>query len=312
MRKPKLETINIILMDGGLGDHISSLIAVNYIIEKYPWITPLVYTPDYLKDLSTHLLPDKTYIRNYTEMQQYYSPNRPTKTTRWDGVVSPMKIHCADYAFLKLCDEMPAEEFKKPLKIKPDLIKIDKFNLPKDYAVLTVGHTVKVREWPANEVNKVAKYLINLGTTPIFLGSTSAKTGTEHVIKGQFSEDIDYSLGIDLIDKTNLLEAAKIMHGARAVLGVDNGLLHLATCTDAPIVGGFTTVSPGIRVPYSNDQIYLTVTPDVKCRFCQKDTNFLYGHVYTECLYKRHESGYLGCTKEMTGEKFIDKLKGLL
>lgn len=299
-------------MDGGLGDHIASLVAVNYILETYTWITPLIWVPDYLKDLSKNMLPESAQVYSFTDMRGRYDQSRPTKTTKWDGHTSPMKIHCVDYAFLKLCDENPDISKKNYLKIMPDHANITAFDLPDDYVVLTTGFTASVREFPAEHINGIASYIKAIGLTPVFLGQTTTKTGANHVIKGTFSDEIDFSSGISLIDKTSLLESAKIMGQAKAVLGVDNGLLHLAGCTDVPIIGGFTTVSPDLRMPIRNNKLgdgYLCVTPDesLGCKFCQVRTNFLYGHNYVNCLYKDNL-----CTKQMTATKFIAQLEKIL
>lgn len=307
--KPKRETVNFILMHGGVGDHVSSLVALNHIIKNYPWITPLIWTPDFLTDFAKHLLP-KAIINNYTSMARKYDSRITTKTTAWDGIISPMKIHCLDYAFLKLCDENPGVEHKNFLQIDPSKIN---YALPdKPYVVITTGYTAAVREFPAEHINNVAKYLVDKGVTPVFLGQTSTATGANHTIKGTFASAIDFSIGINLIDKTALLEAAKIMSGAKAVIGVDNGLLHIAGCTNVPIIGGFTTVDPKSRLPVRNSILghnYYAVTPDLtlSCSFCQVKTNFLYGHEYTKCL--RQDAI---CTKQMTAAKFINHLEKIL
>lgn len=314
---PKTKTINVMLLDGGLGDHVCSLIAVDYMIEKYPWITPLVWLPDFLYDFAKHLLPEGTEVWKFSDMRGRYQPSRPTKTTKWDGNTSPMKIHLVDYAFLRLLDENPGIEHKNYLQIRPDEIDVSKFNLPARFIVLTTGYTADVREFPASEINKVARWAKDNGITPVFLGQEQTKTGVHHVIKGSFSEEIDLTLGIDLIDKTSLLEAARVMADSKAVLGVDNGLLHVAGCTQAEIIAGFTTVTPEIRAPIRHDSPeyrFLSVTPgaDIKCRFCQENTNFLYGHDYRQCLYKPESPRNKACTKDMKAEKFIKHLSTIL
>lgn len=300
-------------MNGGVGDHVAALTAVKYIDDTYPWINILLWVPDFLVELSKHLLPTNIRIGSYTDMETKYNRNKPTKTTAWDGSISPMKIHCLEYAFLKLCDEQPSDKYiYNYLQIDPTKINIDKHYLPDNYVVVTTGFTAAVREFPANEVNKITDYIKAKGLEVVFLGQTSTKTGSAHVIKGTFSEDLDLSKGINLIDRTSLLEATKIMGGAKAVIGVDNGLLHLAGCTQVPIVGGFTTVSPELRMPVRNNELgwnYYAVKPDLdlKCRYCQVKTNFLYGHDYTTCMYKDNL-----CTKQMTAEKFITALERII
>ena len=45
-------------------------------------------------------------------------------------------------------------------------------------------------------------------------------------------------------DKMNLLQAAYLLQHAKAVIGVDTGLLHLANALDVPVVGIFTDTDP--------------------------------------------------------------------
>lgn len=312
--KPKTKTINLMLLDGGVGDHIASLVVVNYILQQYPWITPLVWMPDYLVELARNLLPIDTYIKGFSDMKGLYDPSKPTKTTKWDGHTSPMKIHLIDYAFLRLCDENPSIEYKNYLRLK--CLSKALLVLPDKYVVLTTGFTADVREWPASEINKTANYLLSKGYMPVFLGETQTKTGGVHIIQGTFKEEIDLNLGINLIDKTSLLQAAAIMNSAKAVIGVDNGLLHLAGCTNTTIISGYTTVKPEIRLPIRNNIVGSNchaVVPDVElaCSFCQQTTNFLYGHDYRNCLFKEAPEKNK-CTTQMTADKFILKLETVL
>lgn len=306
---PKTKTVNILLLDGGVGDHIASMVALDYLNKQYPWIKTLSWMPDYLVEIARHLMPNQE-INGFSDMKGRYEPTRPTKTTKWDGHTSPMKIHGVDYAFLRLLDENPGIEYKNYLQIRPDEIRLtEDQTITSKYVVITTAYTAKVREFPGAEVNKVVAWLLQQNLSPVFLGQTSTKTGTQHTIKGVIDEEIDFSKGINLVDKTTLLQAAKIMAKAEAVIGVDNGLLHVAGCTKVPIIGGFTTVNPELRMPIRDNILgygYLAVVPDqsLPCSFCQVKTNFLFGHNYTDCMYK----DYL-CTAQMTAEKFIWSLK---
>ena len=298
-------------MDGGVGDHMASLVAIKYIKSQYPYVEPLVWTPDYLTAFSAHVLPG-IEVRSYTEMKTQYNKDLYTKTTKWDSIISPMKIHLLDYAFLKLCDENPDITYKNSLRIYPDAIDTSMLAMPKDYAVVTAGFTAKAREFRAPYINEICKYLVSRNVTPVFLGATKTETGAKHIIEGNFSGDINFKLGVNLLNRTSLLQAAKIMGNAKAVLGVDNGLLHVAGYTNVAIIGGFPSVSPEIRMPVRNNILgynYYPVVPDEGkgCNFCQERTNFLYGHDYRECIYKDDRA-----INQMTAEKFINKLEIVL
>ena len=61
---------------------------------------------------------------------------------------------------------------------------------------------------------------------PVFLGKS-------HL---DLNEDYDLSEGVDFIGRTLLFDALRIIDCAEMVIGIDNGLLHLAACTKTPIV----------------------------------------------------------------------------
>lgn len=314
---PKKRTINVMLLDGGVGDHICSLVAVDYLIKQYPWITPIVWIPDYLLEFAKHVLPQGTEVWRLSGMKGRYQPTRPTKTTQWDGVTSPMKIHLVDYAFLKLCDENPYVAHKNYLKVRTEEIDTASFSLPEKYVVVTTGYTAEVRSWPADQINKTVDGILERNLTPVFLGKTQADSGLAHKIEGKFNAKVQYDKGLNLIDKTTELQAAAIMSKSVAVMGVDNGLIHLAGCTDAHIIAGFTTVSPWIRFPIRNNELgwhcsAVTPYPELDCSFCQQTTNFLYGHDYRKCLNKPQSEKYLKCTTYMQSKDFLAHLDTIL
>ncbi len=272
-----------------------------------------------MQDFASYLLPGMS-IKSYSQMKGLYEPHKPTKTTKWDGIVSPMKIHCTDYAFLKLCDEIPSIEHRNFLQIDPNTIPLAS-TLPIDvqlsgisgeFVVITTGYTAEVREFPANTINEIATWCKENNLGVVWLGKKDTPTGSAYTIKGAFNSKIDYSQGLDLIDKTSLLEAAYVMSKAKAVIGVDNGLLHVAGCTDVHIIGGFTTVSPDIRIPVRNNELnykFTSIVPkeSLSCRFCQEKTNFLFNHDYKFCMYKDKL-----CVQDMTSDKFIEALKAVV
>ncbi len=314
--RPKTKTINITLLNGGVGDLIAALTPVDYILRRYPWITPLIWMPDMMVEIAKNLLPDFAQIFSYTEMRGKYDPSRTTKTTEWDGHTSAMRLHCVDYAYIKLCDDLPPIEQRNYLKLRP----LPRPEIPNDYVVITTGYTSDVKEFRAEYVNEVAKYIRSKDLDVVFLGSSSTKTGGAHTIYGSFDAEIDFSQGHNFIDKTTLLQAAGIMSHAVAVVGVDNGLLHVAGCSDVPIVGGFTFITPESKMPYRHNQLgwnFYPVVPDesLECKFCQTDTNFLYGHDYRKCMFRGNEATKYRvnlCTKQMRPEKFIAHLETVL
>lgn len=295
---------------GDFGDHVASLVAIDYIDKRYPWISQLVWAPDFLIELAKNVLNKRIQIKGFSQMKGEYQPTKATKSTEWDGKTSPMKTHLIDYAFAKLCDENPSIDYKNYLQVDLPKIKITQ-QLPEKYIVVTSGYTANVREFPAKSINEIVQYAKSKGYEPVFLGQTQTPTGGEHVIKGEFDKHVDFTAGVNLVNQTTLLQAAGIISDAKAVVGVDNGLMQLAGCTQTAIVGGFTTVAPRIRWPIRHSQLgwncFEVVPTDLPCMFCQENTNFLFGHDYRNCLYKDRL-----CVSQMTSDKFIAHLETIL
>lgn len=304
--------VNCLLTDGGLGDLIAALVAVDYVHNTYKHVKLHVWVPDYALSLVSMALP-KVKVNNFTTAKRKYDASKPTINTRWNGRSSPMKRHLVDYAFEVLCDEAPTIDKKNYLRIDTSKVKVTHFDLPEKYVVMTTGFTAPNREFLSQYINEVVAYIKSKGYYVVFLGKTQTATGTKHMIKGNFSDEIQYNEGLNLIDKTSLLEAMKICGDAKAVVGLDNGLLHIAGCTDVAIVGGFTNCDPKTRMPFRNNELgwnfYPVVPPPLKksCNFCQTRLNFVYGHDFKECYYKN-----MNCLESLEPKLYIEQLEKIL
>lgn len=230
--------------------------------------------------------------------------------------VTSLRTHLVDHGFRLLSDTgegLLGKHDRDYPKIRLAEIGVNQFNLPSRYVVLTTGYTARNRAWLGEEINKVARWLNEQKIAPVFLGTTQTITGTSENIEGKFEESIDYSLGLNLIGQTTLLQAARILGQSRAVCGVDNGLLHLAACAheEVPIVAGFTNVDPRIRIPYRKGTLgykVKTITAErLSCGFCQTKYHYFYETDFRKCLFDD-----FACLSEMKGEYFIKKLKEIL
>jgi hypothetical protein len=324
---PKKIPLNINLNQGGLGDCLCALSAVKYIIDNMQ-VDVFLYVPDYCLEIAKNVLPGTT-IRPFSKGKETWNPNwaaRVMATTA--GNPTSMATHLVTHAFQRLTDKMPTLEEMNYLQLnfKRANVNLHKFALPSNYVVLTTGFTASVREWPAQHINDVASYLVARGIVPVFLGNKQTSIGVALLengrsadIVGRFNEEIDFSKGINLIEKTTLMEAAAIIKGAKALLGVDNGLTHLAAmCGDVPIVIGYTTVRPEHRLPIRHSVLGYnchTVVPDdsLKCRFCQSNWEFVFNHDFRNCYYKEQKlDTEIKCTKAMAASKFIAHLETIL
>lgn len=299
------------------GDNLARMSAIKYIKETWKHVTMNLIVPDYFYDVAKNLVPGIT-VGKFSDGPKYWANGLPAVQTQnsHDG----LRTHLVDHSFSVLANKQVEIEYKNYCKLNTKDIDITKFNLPEKYVVVTTGFTAEVREMKAQVVNEVASYIKSKGYEVVFLGSKASSTGlvSQKILVGNFNSDIDYSVGIDLINKTTLLEAGKVIGQAKSIVGVDNGLLHLAGCTDTHIIVAFTNVAPELRLPYRNNQLGWNCTAIVpekslKCRFCQSNWGFDLKTNFTKCYYKENKMDTtIKCVDSMTSSKFIEALEKVL
>lgn len=311
VNSPKIETVNFLFDDGGIGDNICRLPAIRYLKDTYPNLIPIVWVPDYFLPLAKHFLPDVD-VRDFTMAKTQYNDKLPGRKTS-NNAYNNMRTHMVDHAFHILTNKDVHGWYKNYLRLRLEEIDVTKFNLPDDYLVITTGYTAQVREFIPETINNIVKYAKLKGLQIVFLGNkktiVSKKTGN---IISNFNQEIQFKEGIDLIGKTSLLEAGKIMGMARVVIGLDNGLLHLAGCTDVPIIAAYTTVEPKYRLPYRYGKLgynCYSIIPEesLECRFCQSEWDFTFDIDFRKCYY-----GDRLCTQQITFDKFKPILDRIL
>ena len=321
--------VNYNANSGGLGDVLCAMPAIAYIKKHMSWVDPHFYVPDYALEIAKNVLPN-TIIRPFSKGKEQWNPKFPARVMANPPTVNvtSMGTHLTTHAAMCFLDkELPVEDRNYlQINFRKAAVDLTRFNLPERYVVLTTGYTAKVREWPAQHINDTATYLVSRGITPVYLGNKQTHIGVDTLengananIVGRFNEEIDFSKGVNLIEKTTLMEAAAIIAGSKALLGVDNGLTHLAAmCGDVPIVIGYTTVKPEHRLPIRHSQLGFacyTVIPmaGLKCRFCQSNWEFVYNHDFRNCYYvERKLDDTIQCTQAMSAAKFIAHLETIL
>lgn len=305
-------SVNCLICDGGLGDFIASLPIVAYIQNNVPWINQLVWVSDFLLDFAKHVLPKGTIVRDFSTANKKYNPSLPGITTRWNTNYTCMRVHPTTYAGNVLTDSELGIENKNYLKICTEEIDVSKFNLPDKYVVISVGATSKVKELPVDVMMQIVDYIRSKNYTIVFLGKSVALLGYENKALMTNLADINYSLGIDLREKTTLLEAGAIIQGAKAFIGMEGGLTHLAGCTDVKIIAGYTFIDPNIMMPIRNGKLGYEVYPvipdaSLECRYCQSRMILLYSHDFRSCFYK----DFL-CTKQLKFDKWKEQIDKIL
>lgn len=314
LRYPQKEQKLIVSMDdGGLGDNIARLPVINYMLEKFPHLNITLVCHKYFVSFAKRSLPKskKLSIKHFDEIDKL---NKTTPVKSFARVpYSNLSTHLTDHSFRVIAISDGTPEYKNYLPVNTKSINIERFELPEKYVVITTGFTADVREMKPEIVNGIADHIIKKGYTPVFLGKKETYAGNGFAIKGEFSDEIQFDKGIDLRDQTTLLETVCIIKEAKTIVGLDNGLLHVAGTTDIPIVGGFTTVDPNHRMPYRNNVMGWNYYPvvieeeELPCRFCQSNMVFTFKHDFRNCYYKDKK-----CLDLLSVDKYTKKLDLIL
>jgi ADP-heptose:LPS heptosyltransferase len=290
---------------GGLGDYIHWTTAIQCAIDSNPQISGLVSSPPYFAELAEYWLrpwSDRFQIHIHNESKIGEDPiltkMKRRFHSRFDSLNSCvhhlMFVGFGVYAYL---DYIP-EEWNRLPEIRGDERNISRFELPPQYAVVTTEATSKTRMLPVDTINAISKYLNIQGIRPVFLGRKELDNNYGTIER----KGINTTEVLDLRDQTTSLEAACILANAKLVVGLDNGLLHLACCSKVPVIMAFTTVHPRQRIPPrpADAKTFVIVPPEeLKCRFCQTNVHFV-EHDFRHCMYKDE-----ACCKLMTADEFI-------
>lgn len=289
----KQEELNVLIQEQGLGDMIANLPALRYIHKKYKHIKLNIWVPDFIAPLYRLAIPNPHSVRGYSEGEKKYKHGLATIATGRSNHkgINSMKIHPVDYAFLVLCNEQPEIEYKNYPRLDLSKIKTNHLNLPEKFVCISVGATAPVKAISGSIINSIAKHAIKKGYTPVFLGSTKQEIGKDGVVlKVTLNEEVDYSLGLDLTNKTNILETARIIDLSKCLIGMEGGLTHMAGLTDTPTISSYTFADPKRLMPIRNNILGHNIYPiepalDLECRYCLTYTNFIYDHEFSSCFY---------------------------
>lgn len=292
---------NFFLTLGGLGDYISWCPALQWIAEKNPQVIGQIFVNPPFDEVAKYL------FKQYQNWKVHKLAFAPSIMRDGELILDPKKFatkyifstgaHLIDLGFMLYCNQgipmsgynrLPPINYKGPWKW-PEL------DEQEPYAIFTPGATVDTRATPGPAFNELVNYTISKGIKPVFLGKKLfSHRGEETGYFAKFKDEYDFTKGVDLREKTTLLEAVQIMRGARFVIGVDNGLLHFAGCTEVPIIFGHTIA----RVEHRQIRRLKGLTVNIAvskeslpCIACQSDMRYIItpdskkGHRFSKCIY---------------------------
>lgn len=225
--------------------------------------------------------------------------NTPRST---NARTTSMHMHLTTFASIQLLNRLIEVDDMKYLPFSK--VDVSHFNLDFSKCVLiVVTYRDEVRKIPFETVSGVAQWVRSRGLIPVYIG---------RVDESEMWKDSPFRLsfdtlpeGVNLLNKTTVLEMASIMALSRVVVGMDSGPIHVAGTTSVPIVCGFTNVAPEHRVPIRDNGIFIPIVPEVECAHCQSRWCLNY-HDFGYCYFK-----HVDCLKQMTALKFIRALESL-
>jgi hypothetical protein len=286
---------NMYFKGAGMGDYIAYMPAMVWLAQNCPWIYGRIFVAEFFNEFAKNIM-DQTGNKNWLvyPMERFKELGGDALLTRGPGfstndqktyqLVNGTGGHLVALGFMYFCNLFPVPtnaDFYPLINFEGWQ---ERHNLYyKKYVVFTPGAVSAARTVPGHYWNPIVEFVKSKGLTPVFLGTRKM---VELTVK--FPDGLNYGEGIDLRDQTTMMEAAWIMKNSACVVGLDNGLIHLAASTDAPIVAGYNMVHPRDRRPRRRvgvwREVYLS-RDELSCIGCQSEMKSMFPHNFQRCLY---------------------------
>jgi ADP-heptose:LPS heptosyltransferase len=292
----KVKHLNIGLNYGGLGDAIARAPAVKALLQDYPQFSVDLYVFPSVLPLYTEWFGNHPQVRGIHPLKDFDEITDGNLINFDHSWYFQLGMHLTDHAYLTLTQSMPRRRMPYlPLGSGQRVTSADS-----KLVCLTPNFTALNRSLDPLLWSEIIRQVKALGLTPVLLGSSKTEFAGEAYVAGETG-------CLDLRDKTTLLEAVAWMEKSIAVIGIDNGLIHLAACTKTPIIVAYSTQIPENRLPVRDEgEIKVVVTPS-ECRGCETWLRFVHNHDFKRCYTKTYN-----CVRAFTAEHFIAPLKELL
>lgn len=219
---------------------------------------------------------------------------------------TPKSMHLSTYASLVFADRiLPLEELNYVPTAKVD---VSRFGVDFSKAVVLVAsYRDETRMWRTDSILQTAKWIKSVGFIPVFIGKTDMDLSLPDDLRPKSALPNDLTeYGVDLRNKTSLLELTSIFEQCKAVCGVDSGPIHLAGTTSVPIICGYTSVAPEHRIPTRKEGKTFALTADIECIGCESRWRSNYWN-FEKCYLQHAE-----CSKQLTADKFVRVLREIL
>jgi len=295
-------------LNGGMGDYLCWLPALRYVAKTKPWVYGTVVAPTFFHELLQQFFGAPTAefphwdIMSYEEFDRRVNAQDPFVDIPAKGpffketiAVNATGSHLLDCGFAYFAGECPppAEWNYMPVldpltltAYRPSSFKLK----PKTYAVITPQAIQAPRRVRGEAWRPILTYLKARGLTPVLLGQRETVLDKGRRLTSSTDGEVPLEGVEDWRDRTSLMQAASIMKNAAAVIGLDNGLLHLAAYTDVPIVYGYNVAAPWHREPRRRKGVHEAVTltkEELGCIHCQSNTHMIIGFDFGKHCYMK-------------------------
>lgn len=287
-------TVNFVFQGNGMGDYIGYLPALRWNALNSTNIHGRVFVMKRLVELVSNFLHQFCNWEVF-DIDMLNKMNLAPSVMRGPGItMNGVKYsqlangtggHLVDLGFIYFCNMFPTPKGWDTFPVLKFVDEKIPHGLdPKSYIVLTPGAVADNRSVPGHAWNPMIDWAQNKGLTPVVLGVSEISKN----FKVKYSDGLDYKRVLNLIDKTTVMEAALIMKHSAATVGLDNGLINVAACTNAPIVAGYSMVHPDDRRPKRVsgkwEEIFIP-REELACTGCQTYMKNLFPHTFNHCLY---------------------------
>lgn len=325
--------INLMLQHGGMGDYIAWTVAFRWMVKNCPWIDGRIWAPAYFIEFVRHFF-DRVPGWKVFQIEDFHKLAEHGSLIRGSSDDKPQLVNATGASLIKIgffyfanhdpTEAELAELYYPQLKLHAGHMPQELRGKEKKYAVFTPGGTTYARLVRGRHINPLIAHAKRLGLIPVVLG----KHHLSDIHASYYDEGISWEGVLDLREKTTLLQAAAVMKNAAYTVGLDNGLLHLAACTDANIVAGYNIEHPSRRTlprPVGRTQIVTLSRKELACVFCETHIKGVCYHNFKNCFHEaedRKEAESKGLTYdspkcidmlfENDGQRFITAIERLL
>lgn len=310
-----LDSFCFMLNTFAMGDVVASAAVIKYMVDNH-YTDPssyLVVGKMSFRDLF-QFIPDSNYLDfdkkdNFWGIPTNFAVGALNRKVEARLVrCTPKSMHLTDYASLVFADRIIPHDKLNYVSLDTNKEDISKFGVDFSKAVILVSsYRDETRSWRNDSILETANWIKRQGFIPVFIGKTDMDQHLSDAQKPKTALPNDLSeYGVDLRNKTSMLELVEMFKHCKAVCGVDSGPIHLAGTTNVPIICGYTSVAPEHRIPIRKEGKTYALTADIACIGCESRWRSNYWN-FENCFH-----GHANCSKLLTSDRFISVLQQIL